>query len=157
MTLFQKISLVLFRLAMGWLFLYAGVTHLLDPNFSAAKYLAGAKTLPAFFHWLSSPGILPTVNFLNEWGLTLLGVSLVLGICVRLSTMLGVILMILYWLPLGMLHPDAHSLIVDDHIIYATGLLALSAMSAGQVWGLDSWFAKLPFLRKHDFLHSFFE
>ncbi|MDP2656594.1 MAG: DoxX family protein [bacterium] len=157
MTLFQKISLVLFRLAMGWMFLYAGVTHLLNPKFSAAGYLASAKTLPIFFHWLASPDILPTVNFINIWGLTLLGVSLILGVCVRLSSALGVLLMILYWLPLGMLHPDAHSLIVDDHIIYATGLLALLTMNAGQTWGLDSWFTKLPFLRKHDFLHSFFE
>lgn len=132
----------LFRIVMGWFFLYAGITKVLDPNFSASGYLSGAKILTGFYGWLASPGILPVVNFMNEWALTLLGVSLILGIFVKLSTKLGILLMILYWLPLGILHPDAHSLIVDDHIIFAAGLLFLSSMNAGRIWGLDNFIFK---------------
>ncbi|MDO8435400.1 MAG: DoxX family protein [bacterium] len=140
----QKISLFLLRITMGWMFLYAGLSHVLDPKFSAAGYLAGAKTFVAFYHWLAGPSILPVVNFINAWGLTLLGISLILGIAVRLSAKLGALLMILYWLPLGIVHPNAHSLIVDEHIIYAAALLVLGSVSAGRIWGLENWCSNLP-------------
>ena len=78
----QKITLFLLRLSLGWYMFYAGITKVLDPSWSAEGYLKGAKFLPGFYTWLTSPGILPIVNFVNEWGLTLLGVSLILGIFV---------------------------------------------------------------------------
>lgn len=139
----------LLRVVTGWMFLYAGWSHLIDPNFSAAGYLAGAKTFVGFYHWLATPSMLPLINFVNEWGLTLLGVSLILGIGIRLSAKLGALLMILYWLPLGILHPDAHSLIVDDHVIYAAALLVLSSMSAGRIYGLENWCSNLPLCSKY--------
>ena len=80
MTQFQKISLFLLRVSLGWMFFYAGITKVINPAWSAEGYLNGAKTFAGFYHWLASPGILPVTNFVNEWGLTLLGVSLVLGI-----------------------------------------------------------------------------
>src|SRR3972149_4145584 len=135
MTKFEKVSLFLLRISTGWLMFYAGITKVIDPSWSAAGYLSGAKTFTGFFNFLTSPAILPITNFVNEWGLTLLGISLILGIAVRLAGKLGALLMILYWLPLGILYPDAHSLIVDDHIIYAAVLLVLSSMRAGRVCG----------------------
>ena len=78
---------------MGWLFLYAGIVKVLDPDWTSAGFLAGAKTFPAFFHWLASPGILPVTDALNAWGLTLLGVALLLGVTVRLASGLGIALM----------------------------------------------------------------
>src|SRR6185503_4884183 len=75
----QKLSLFWLRIVLGWMFFWAGITKVLDPTWSAAGYLGGAKVLGGFYHWLTGPGILPTVNFMNEWGLTLLGVSLILG------------------------------------------------------------------------------
>lgn len=149
MSQFQKVSIVLLRVTMGWMFLYAGLRHVLDQNFSAAGYLAGAKTFASFYHLLANPSILPVVNFVNEWGLTLLGVSLILGIFVRLSAELGTLLMVLYWIPLGILHPNTHSLVVDEHIIYGTALLLLASMSAGRVWGLENWCSRLPICSKY--------
>src|SRR3989338_4979846 len=43
MTTFQKFSLFLLRIAMGWLMFYAGITKILDPNWSAAEYLTGLE------------------------------------------------------------------------------------------------------------------
>jgi|SRR3989344_2364782 len=149
MSQFQKVSMFLLRITMGWMFLYAGVKNMLNPNFSAAGYLAGAKTFTGFFHWLATPDILPIVNFINVWGLTLLGASLILGIAVKLSSKLGALLMILYWLPLGVVYPNAHSLVVDDHIIYAAALLVLASMSAGRVWGLENWCSNLPICKRN--------
>ena len=141
MTQFQKISLFLLRVSLGWMFFWAGITKVLDPTWSAAGYLKGAKTFVGFYQWLLSPGILPVVNFINEWGLTFLGVSLILGIFVRLSSSLGAVLMLLYYLPvLDFPYPNPFSYIVDEHIIYVFALLALASLRAGDVWGLGKKF-----------------
>jgi thiosulfate dehydrogenase (quinone) large subunit len=133
----HNITLFLLRVSLGWYMFYAGITKVLDPEWSAAGYLKGAKLLPELYLWFTSPGILPIVNFLNEWGLTLLGLSLILGIFVRFSAPLGAMLMLLYYIPLGIIHPDAHSFIVDDHVIYGLLLIYLASINAGKVWGLD--------------------
>ena len=113
---------------------------MLDPNWSAAGYLRGAKTFVGFYQWLLTPAILPTLNFINEWGLTLLGVSLIFGVAVRLSSILGAILMLMYYFPiLQFPYPNPYAYIVDEHIIYVAALLFLAAIRAGRVWGLENW------------------
>ena len=154
MTQSQKFSLFLLRIATGWFMFYAGITKVIDPAWSAAGYLAGAKHVVGFYQWLAGPGILPFVNFINEWGLTLLGVSLIFGIGVRLSATLGIVLMALYYLALAFPYPDAHSLIVDDHIIYACALLVLASMRAGRAWGLERWCASLPICSRFPVLRN---
>lgn len=133
---------------MGWFFFYAGITKVLNPEWSAAGYLTNAKSFSGFFGALASPGVLPFVNFVNEWGLTLLGVSLILGLGVRLSAVLGAILMLLYWVALPFPMPNQNSYIVDQHIIYVFALLLLGSLKAGRVWGLENWCAKLPICSK---------
>lgn len=49
MTQFQKISLFLLRISIGWLMFYAGITKVLNPEWSAAGYLKGAKTFVVFY------------------------------------------------------------------------------------------------------------
>lgn len=156
MTQFQKITLFLLRVTLGWMYFYAGITKVLNPNWSAAGYLKGAKSFTGFYQWLLEPGILPIVNFLNEWGLTLLGVSLILGIFVRLSSILGAVLMLLYYLAiLQFPYPNTHAYIVDEHIIYITALLFLAAIRAGHVWGLEKWCYNLPMCKKFPVLRKF--
>ena len=62
---------------MGWLFLYAGFTKVINPDWSAAGYIGNAKTFSGFYNWFLRPDVLPLTNLINEWGLTLLGVSLI--------------------------------------------------------------------------------
>ena len=134
---------------MGWLFFYAGITKVINPEWSAVGYLKGAKTFAGFYQWLASPGILPLVNFVNEWGLTLLGVSLILGVLVRISSISGIILMFLYYLPtLDFPHPNPSSYIVDQHIIFIFILIFFAATRAGRVWGLENWCSNLPICSK---------
>jgi|SRR3989344_2678735 len=149
MTRFEKTSLFLLRVGTGWLMFYAGITKILDPGWSAAGYLNNAKIFSGFFAWFATPNILPITNFVNEWGLTLLGVSLILGIGVRLSSILGAALMMLYYFPvLEFPYPNTHSYIVDEHIIYALVLLVLAALRAGRTWGLENWCSRFPVCSK---------
>ena len=149
MAQFQKVSLFLLRVSLGWMFFYAGITKILNPEWSAVGYLKGAKTFAGFYQFLTQPGILPITNFVNEWGLTLLGISLIFGVFVRLSSILGAALMLLYYFPiLDFPYPNAHSFIIDEHIIYATALTLLAAWRAGRTYGLENWCANLPVCSK---------
>lgn len=138
MTKFQKLSILILRLTLGLLMFYSGITKIMDPSWSAAGYLKDAKFFSQFYNFLLSPSVLPVINFINEWGLTLLGASLIIGIFVRLSSFLGIVLMVLYYLPtLNFPYVGAHSYLVDEHIIYSASLLLLMVFNAGRIFGAD--------------------
>ncbi len=143
---FEKIdmrflALTLLRLSLGWLFFYAGITKVINPAWSAAGYLNTAKTFPELYHWFASPGILPVTNFLNEWGLTLVGISLLLGVFVRWGAYAGALLMILYYFPiLQFPYPSASAFIVDQHIIFIAIFLYLTTLSPESIRGVEYWF-----------------
>lgn len=145
----EKISLFLLRLSLGWIFLYSGFTKVTNPEWTAAGFLKGSLTFPGFFHLFTAPNILPTVNFFNEWGQLLLGMSLILGIGVRLSSILGVLLMSLYYFPqLAFPYIGKTSYLIDDHIVYSLVLIYFAVTRAGRVYGLENWCANLPICRK---------
>ena len=149
MERFQQISIFLLRISLGWMYFWAGITKVFNPEWSAAGYLQKAKTFPEFFQWLTTQRLLPSVNFLNEWGLTLLGVALILGVFVRVSSSLGMMLMLLYYLPiLQFPHPNPNSFLVDQHIIFIVALLVLISFRAGRTWGLENWCSSLPICSK---------
>lgn len=136
-------AVFLSRISLGVMFFYAGITKVMNPNWSAAGYLNSAKTFSELFQWFASPGNLGWINLVNEWGLTLIGVALLVGFMVRLASVGGVFLMLLYYFPvLSFPYVGEHSFIVDEHIIYVTAFLVLFASNAGSIWGLDSWTQK---------------
>ena len=155
MTQFQKISLFFLRISLGWMFFWAGITKVLDPTWSSVGYLQGAKTFTGFYQLLTAPSLLPLVNFMNEWGLTFLGVALIFGAFVRLSSILGAVLMLLYYFPiLQFPYPNPHSFLVDEHIIFIFSLLVLTGLRAGRVWGLENWCSNLPICSKYPKLRA---
>ncbi|OGH15675.1 MAG: hypothetical protein A3C22_00170 [Candidatus Levybacteria bacterium RIFCSPHIGHO2_02_FULL_37_10] len=146
----MNIYIFFLRISLGILFLYAGITKVVNPSWSAAGYLKGATTFPDFYNFLLQPEILPIINFINAWGLTLLGVSLILGIFVRLSSKLGALLMLLYYIPiLKFPFVGTHSFLVDEHIIYIASLLLLGSAKAGRFLGLEKWCSNLPICSKY--------
>lgn len=151
----ERIYIFLLRISLGVLFFYAGITKVLNPNWSAAGYLKGAKTFSEFYNFLLDPNILPIINFVNEWGLTLLGLSLVLGIFVRLSSWLGALLMLLYYIPvLNFPYVGTNSFLVDQHIIFILVLLLLGSARAGRFLGLENWCSTLPICSRYPILRE---
>lgn len=140
MQLFEKISLLALRVSLGWIFFYAGITKILNPEWTSAGYLNSAKTFSGFFGAMATSDALPIIDLVNEWGLTFLGISLILGLFVRYSSFLGALLMIFYYLPgLDFPHPNPNSYIIDEHLVYAFVLLYFAAIGAGRkTWGLDN-------------------
>ena len=136
--------IVILRISMGWLLFYAGITKVLNSEWTSAGYLAHAQTFSGIYQWLASPEIIIFVDLLNQWGLTLLGLSLLIGAFVRLSAVLGAILMLLYYFPvLHFPYVGEHSYLVADHLIYILVLLLLGAVHAGKQWGFDGKFPNI--------------
>lgn len=140
-----------FRIAMGWTFLYAGLSQLADPQFTAATFLNSTKTFHSVFVLFASPAILPFTNFLVVWGHTLIGVSLLLGLCLRFSSVFGIFLMITYYFAhMDFPYIEGHvNFIMDFHLVYGGVLVWLMKAQAGHVWGLDAWLEKQPFVVRH--------
>jgi len=142
-------ALAFLRIALGVFFLYAGLSKVLDPQWTAAGYLGAAKTFPDIFSWFASAGNIGWVDFLNEWGLTAIGAALILGVYVRWASLAGSALMVLYYFPiLDFPYVGEHAFIIDDHIIYIAGFCVLwCAKTAGEYWNLTPKFIRkrLPF------------
>jgi len=138
--------LLCLRIAIGWHLLYEALAKLLTPDWTAAPYLLLSRGFfPGFFHWLgSSPKLLGTVDFVNTWGLLLIGTALILGIVTRLASASGIVLLALYYLaqpPLirtdYRIPVEGYSLLVNKTLLELLALVVFLAIPAGSLWGLD--------------------
>ncbi len=87
------------RIVVGWHFLYEGVSKLMTPGWSAKMYLMGSKWIfsDIFHQMTSSASTMKVVDFLNIWGLILIGFSLFVGLVVRWSSIAGAVLLLFYF------------------------------------------------------------
>lgn len=126
------------RITLGSLFLYAGIVKLMDPAWTSAGYLMGAKTMAGFYHWLASAQTINAVDAVNKWGLLLIGSALIIGLATRVASFFAIVLMSLYYIPtLVFPYAGTHAYIVDEHIVYIAALCVLIAFRAGTYWGID--------------------
>jgi len=141
-----RIILVLLRLAMAWVFLYAASHQVFDSGFSVAGFLGHTTTFNRLFAPLTHPAIAPVISFLVGWGHLLIGLSLLLGLMTRAGALAGIVLMLLYWMAhLDFPYVDGpNNFLLDFHIVYALVLALLIAARAGRIVGLDSWAARQP-------------
>jgi uncharacterized membrane protein YphA (DoxX/SURF4 family) len=124
----QAIMMFVLRVAIGWHFLYEGIIKLFIPDWSAEPYLRGSYGfLSGFFHWLaSSPDLINVVNFLNIWGMILIGIGLFAGVLIRISSIAGILLLLLYYFaypPFGSsvfpVSSEGHYWIINRNLIEA--------------------------------------
>lgn len=142
----QLSVLVILRIAIGWHFLYEGVTKVLNPNWSAIGYLLDSKGfMSGLFHSLAQNStMLLIVDFLNEWGLVLIGLGLILGCFTRIAAYSGMMLLAMYYLS----HPpfmdlnyslpsEGNYLVIDKVFIEFLAMWVLALISTGKIVGLD--------------------
>ncbi len=96
----QLWSLVILRVAIGWHFLYEGIVKLLNPNWSSLGYLMDSKGLfEGMFHSIAgNAALLNVMDFMNMWGLILIGAGLIVGLFSRLASIAGIVLLAFYYL-----------------------------------------------------------
>ncbi|PSP57121.1 hypothetical protein BRC82_00790 [Halobacteriales archaeon QS_1_67_19] len=145
-------ALLALRLVMGWTLFYAGITKVLAPEWSAEGFLLHAVPEGNPFGGLWAPlatDWLWLIDPLNAWGLTLVGLALLLGAFVRWSAFWGAVMMLSYWaasLPLD------HAIVIDDHVVYALLLFGLGAFGAGRIFGLDDYLEDTSVVRQNRWL-----
>lgn len=145
-TKIQLTALVILRMMIGWHFLYEGFVKVFNPYWSAGGYLSESKWIFSwFFNWIAdSPFLLTIVDFLNEWGLILIGLGLILGLFTRYVSIAGMILVFLYWLCnppfIGLRYsmpPEGSYIIVNKNLIEVAALFVLAYFPTGAHIGLD--------------------
>lgn len=138
--------LALLRILIGWQFLYEGLIKLFDPAWSARPYLEGSRWIFGdIFRWIASGSAgIHIIDFLNAWGLTAVGLALMLGIFTRLASWAGIIMLSMYYLaypPFGGYSYGAVTegsyLIVSKNLIELAALLVLVFTRSGNFFGLD--------------------
>lgn len=143
---FQKTALVLLRIFIGWHFFYEGLAKLVNPYWTSAGYLADSQWW--FNGWFlriaTNPSALAVVDFLNVWGLILIGLSLMLGLLARPATIAGIVLLALYYVAAPPFAGYTYSmpaegsyLVVNKVLIELVALCVLLAFPTSKVFGLD--------------------
>ena len=139
-------ALTLLRMVIGWHFLYEGVFKvLLGKSWSAADFLSDStwRLAPYFRGLTESSATLHIVDLLNMWGLTLIGLGLMLGVFTRLSAFAGAVLLTLYYLAnppfIGLrgMYGEGNYLIINRNLIEIAVLLAFVLIPRGWMYGLD--------------------
>src|SRR5262249_9387522 len=67
-----------------------------NPKFSAATFLSHTKTFHDVYAVLATPAADPVLTFLVSYGHLLIGLSLLVGLMVRVSAAFGVALLVMY-------------------------------------------------------------
>jgi thiosulfate dehydrogenase [quinone] large subunit len=142
----QLTVLVVFRLLIGWHFLYEGIAKLLNPYWSSAGYLLETKGIFSGLATsiVSSPAALKIVDFLNVWGLIAIGAALMAGVLTQASSIAGIVLLLLYYIfnpPfIGYTYAnpaEGSYLIINKILIEMWALLVLILFPTGKIIGLD--------------------
>ena len=143
---YQLYGLVSLRVLIGWHLLYEGVSKLINPYWSSAAYLLDSKWLFSDLAKtiVSNPSLLSISDYINMWGLTLVGVSLVIGLYCRYSSLIGMSFIILYYLfappLLGLEYSrpgEGSYIIVNKNLIEACALWVIYSFPTSHIIGLD--------------------
>ncbi|MCX6254770.1 MAG: DoxX family protein, partial [Bacteroidia bacterium] len=140
------VFLALLRIIIGWHFLYEGLIKILNPLWSARQFLEGSRWIFGdLFRWMASGDTgMWIIDTANAYGLTLIGLALILGLFTRLASWCGVGMLLMYYLaypPFGGFSYGAISegnyLIVNKNLVELFALILLAVTQSGQFFGLD--------------------
>ncbi|ADD43466.1 DoxX family membrane protein [Stackebrandtia nassauensis] len=157
---FARVALALARICLGWIFLWAFLDKLLglgrgtpsdgswlDGNSPTAGYLGSVEgTFAGLFSAMSGQ---VWADWLFMLGMGGLGVSLILGIGMRVAAIGGIALLGMLWLSSL---PLENNPFMDEHLVYLVTAIALAAARAGDTLGLGKAWARTPLVRALPFL-----
>ena len=145
-TTAQCLALIVCRVIIGWHFLYEGCVKLMNPDWSAKGFLLDSEGIfKSWFFWMANTeAVLHTVNFLNQWGLVLIGLALMIGLFSRLASLLGVAMLALFYLS----HPpligvdyvmptEGSYLVVNKNLIEMASLVVIFLFPTSRIIGID--------------------
>ena len=140
------IAITVLRVAVGWHFLYEGIAKLTSPSWSAAGYLKQARgPFAEGFKWLANnPNLLANADLITMWGLTAVGVLLILGLFTRLASLGGIGFILLFYLCnppfVGYFYSipsEGSYLVVNKNLVEVAALAVVFTTGSGKVAGID--------------------
>lgn len=140
------ISITVLRVVVGWHFLYEGIAKLTSSSWSSAGYLKQARgPFAGLFKWLASqPNLLDRADLITMWGLTFVGVFLILGLLTRVSSLAALGFLVLFYLCnppfVGYFYSiptEGSYLIVNKNLVEMSALVVILVTGSGRFAGLD--------------------
>ena len=140
------IAITVLRVLVGWHFLYEGLSKLTSPSWSAAGYMKQARGPFAelFRSIAAQPNLLANADLITMWGLTLVGLCLILGLFTRLASLGGIAFLLLFYLCnppfVGYFYSiptEGSYLVVNKNLVELCALVVIFATGSGRYAGLD--------------------
>jgi thiosulfate dehydrogenase [quinone] large subunit len=140
------IAITVLRVLVGWHFLYEGIAKLTSASWSAAGYLKQARgPFAALFKSLAAqPDLLAYADLITMWGLTAVGVLLILGLFTRLASVGGIGFLLLFYLCnppfVGYFYSiptEGSYLIENKNLVELGALIVILVTGSGRFAGLD--------------------
>ena len=142
----QMIAITVLRVSIGWHFLYEGIAKLTSTSWSAAatSNRPGDRS-PGLFKWLAAePNLLANADLITMWGLTAVGLLLILGLFTRLSSLGAIGFIVLFYLCnppfVGYFYSiptEGSDLIVNKNLVELCALVVILVTGSGRFAGLD--------------------
>ena len=136
-------TITVLRILVGWHFLYEGIVKIYNPDWTAYGYLATAQgPFKPFFNLMMGEAILPWINILNMAALTIVGITLILGIYERLGAIIGIGLLTFYYLAqpsfpgLAQVNVEGNYWFVNKNLIELVVCVLLFQLPTGHYFGL---------------------
>jgi len=140
------VAITLMRVFVGWHFLYEGIAKLTSSSWTAAGYMKASRgPFAALFRWIASqPNLLDNANLITMWGLTIVGVLLILGLFTRLASLGGMAFLLLFYFAnppfvgyFYSLPTEGSYLIVNKNLVELLALVVIFFTGSGRFAGLD--------------------
>ncbi|MEM7331186.1 MAG: hypothetical protein AAF490_03770 [Chloroflexota bacterium] len=152
---------VIIRILLGFIFFWAAIDKIFGLGFATAPeeaWLAGVSPTFGYLNFATYgpfAGIMqsmagnPVVDILLVGGQLLIGLSLILGVGVKIAGYSGALMMLLIYLSA---FPGEFNPLIDEHIIYIVLLIGLAQAEAGKVLGLGKVWAETDIVQKYPIL-----
>jgi thiosulfate dehydrogenase [quinone] large subunit len=154
LTTFQRFALILVRTVIGWHFLYEGLYKLMLPAWtrdgarlaawSAKGYLnVSTGPLAPMMQRLADSSLAPWIDILVPVGLTLVGLSLMLGLFTQLGCWGAIAFLAMFYasMPpttgLQLVGAEGAYLFVNKNLVELAAVVVILSFKTGRIAGLD--------------------
>jgi|SRR3989344_2763558 len=150
----------LLRIGMGWIFFWAFIDKLFGLGFATTPekaWIEGGSPTFGFLSFATKGPFTefyknlagnPVVDWLFMLGLFFVGVTLLLGIFVKLGSYTGVLMLILMYTA-GFILP-VNNPFLDDHIIYTVLMIGFTISQSGYYLGFGKLWSKTKLIQKYN-------
>jgi len=140
------VAITLLRVVIGWHFLYEGLAKLTSASWSAAGFMKQSRgPFAEIFRGIAAhPNLLANADLITMWGLTIVGLLLILGLFTRLASLAGIGFILLFYLCnppfIGYFYSiptEGSYLVINKNLVEVCALLVIFFTGSGRFAGLD--------------------